>query len=166
MPKRKTKFHKIIIHPNRYLIWALVSALFVAIGLVAYIYIGNVNQDTDLTISPDVTFWHTYKDAALTFRYPGEWFVDPGEGYIGFGPKDRDVFLVYSYTGADAAYSSYLNSDNVEPIIIDGKDGIRVRDSFATNEHIAFVKNLGKLYEFRGSTGAFDKILSTVRFSN
>ena len=164
MTKRKRNLHKIVIHPNRYLIWALVFTFIVAFGLVAYISIGNINQDSELGLNQDLRFWHSYKDEFMTFRYPAEWLADPGPGYIGFGSKDTDVFIIYSYTSSDPAYENYLKLSGVKQITIGGKSGIEVADYTKDRQRIAFVKDGNRLYEFRGTTGLFDKILRTVHF--
>jgi hypothetical protein len=166
MAKRKTKFHRTVLHPNRYLIWAIVSMFLVAGSLVSYIYIGNINVDTELAINQNIEFWHTYRDQYITFRYPAEWLIDPGTNFVGFGPKDVDSFLIYSYSSAsDPAYQSYLKSSKTRPITIDGREGIRVVDGAVNSyQRIAFVKNGTRLYELRGTTPLFDQIVGTIRF--
>ncbi len=167
MAKRKTKFHKIVIHPNRFLVWAVVIALLVTGMLVSYIYIGNLKVDSELAVNTDVHYWHTYRDANVTFRYPAEWLIDPGTGYVGFGPKNQDSFLIFSYPAAnDPAYTNYLKSANVRQITIDGKPAIRVIDNSSGKnfQRIAFVKNGKRLYELRGTTDLFDQILRTIHF--
>jgi hypothetical protein len=165
MAKKRKGFHRIIIHPNRYLIWALAIMLIVAAALVSYIYITNINFDRDLSSGTDLKYWHTYKDVDMTLRYPADWLIDAGTGYIGFGTSNSDVFLVYSYSPPnDPAYDSYSKLANVQKITVDGLAGIRVPDQKNPNQRIVFVKTSKKLYEFRGSTGLFDQILNTVHF--
>lgn len=165
MPKKKRRLHSVQLHANRYLIWAIAACLIVAASLVAYIYISNIETD-NLLIYQNVPFWHTYKDANMSFRYPAEWLIDPGDGYIGFGPKNQDLFLVYSYSPPnDPAYDSYKKLASAKPITVDGKEGIKIVDSTGQlTQKIAFVKTPKRLYEFRGTTLVFDQIISTVRF--
>lgn len=165
MAKKRRKFHKIVIHPNRYLIWACAVALIVAAALVAYIYIGNIVADTQLANGTQTDYWHTYKDANFSMRYPADWLIDPGSNYVGFGDKTQDVFIVYKYTPPnDAAYDSYAKLPTSAHISVDGYLGIRVQDNH-NNERIAFVKTPKILYEFRGTTLEFDRILKTVKFA-
>jgi hypothetical protein len=160
----KRKFHTKVIHPNRYLIWALVVMVIVAGLLVSYASLTQFDIDSNI-VNPNTDFWHTYKNGALSFRYPAQWLIDPGSGYVGFGPKDQDEFLVYTYSPPnDAAYQSYLTRTDAKQIMVDQLPGIRVTDLSGRGEQIAFVKTAKYLYEFRGHT-LFDKILNTVRIS-
>jgi len=164
MAKKRRRLHKIVIHPNRYLIWACAIALIVAAALVSYIYIGNIILDTQLTPETSSDYWHTYKDADFSMRYPADWLIDPGSNYVGFGDKMQDKFIVYKYSPPnDPAYESYSKLSNSAHITVDGYLGIRVQDN-RTSERIAFVKTGKILYEFRGTTTDFDNVLKTVKF--
>lgn len=164
MAKRKRKFHKIVIHPNRYLVWAVAVMLIVAASLTSYIYISSLGFD-DLLNQPDVNYWHTYKTSEFSMRYPADWLIDSGIDYVGFGDKQSDKFLVYTYNPPnDPAYEAYAKLPSARHINIDGVLGIRVTDPNSTGSRIAFVKTSDTLYEFRGQTKYFDNIMDTVRF--
>jgi hypothetical protein len=151
------------IHPNRYLIWACAIALIVAAGLVSYIYIGNIYADIDTATQTDISFWHTYRDANVTLRYPGEWLVDVGPNYVGFGPKNDDRFIFYTYTPAnDPAYDSYAKLSTTEKVTVSGIQGIRIPSEKKSHQRIVFVKTTKHLYEFRGTGSQFDQIIQTV----
>lgn len=165
MAKRK-KLHKIVIHPNRYLIWACAVAIIVAAGLVSYSYISGISIVNQLGPESDTTYWHTYKDANLSLRYPADWLVDPGPSYVGFGTKLNDHFLVYTYSSTDdPAYNAYAQMASSRHINVDGVLGFRVNDPSNPNQRIAFVKTSKKLYEFRGDNIFFDQILDSVKFT-
>jgi hypothetical protein len=162
MAKRK-KFHKIKIHPNRYLIWSAAITFIVAASLVSYIKITGITFDAQ-NITADATYWHTYKDANISMRYPAEWLVDVGTNFVGFGNKSDDLFLVYTYSPPDdAAYDAYSKLPSSTHVNIDGVMGFRVQDTKSSSQRIAFVKTSKRLYEFRGSAVYFDKILDTVK---
>ncbi|MBX4204704.1 MAG: hypothetical protein KW788_00775 [Candidatus Doudnabacteria bacterium] len=165
MAKKRKKFHKIVIHPNRYLLWAVAVMVITAAALVSYIYVTNITTDLSLRQETNMAYWHSYKDANLSLRYPADWLVDVGTGYIGFGPKNDDAFLVYSYSPPnDPAYDSYSKLAATRAIMVDGLVGIRVPTDPNTSQKIAFVKTSKRLYEFRGTTNQFDAVLNSVRF--
>jgi hypothetical protein len=160
---RRKKFHKIKIHPNRYLIWSAAITFIVAAALVSYIQVSGISLDAQLSYS-DTAYWHTYKDANISIRYPAEWVIDPGTNSVGFGNKTEDLFLVYTYSPPDdAAYDAYAKLPTSKHINVDGVMGFRVQDTKNSSQRIAFVKTSKRLYEFRGSSLYFDKILETVK---
>ncbi|HEX5429638.1 MAG TPA: hypothetical protein VFX17_00985 [Patescibacteria group bacterium] len=164
MPKRK-KIHKIVIHPNRYLIWALCIALMATIALVAYIRISTIlDTQTSVDQGPN-TQWLNFQDANLSLRYPSSWLVEEDLTSVSFGTSNQDLFLVSVQTPPDAsAYASFAKTSGVEPVTVDGISGILLPKDDTTGEQIAFAKTSQSLFEFRGSTPLFSQILATVKF--
>src|SRR3989344_1733447 len=89
MAKRKLyHLHKIKIHHNRWLIWALAYALIVALALISYIKISdlNISSEADSVFSS----FHSYSDSRLGFgvRYPADWAIEAEASSVTFLPPE------------------------------------------------------------------------------
>lgn len=83
------KLHKVKIHHNRWLIWAIAYVLFVTIALVGYLQVSDLNFDAQ-NAETNFQSWHNYTDARLGFtaRYPASWSIEADNSGITFVPSD------------------------------------------------------------------------------
>src|SRR4051812_23659376 len=94
MPKTKfRKLHKIKLHHNRWLIWAIAYILFVAVAVIGYLKVSNINIDAENSAENVFTAAHSYTSNNLQFalRYPSTWSIEADSATsISFLPNDTE----------------------------------------------------------------------------
>lgn len=177
MAKNKYKLthvHKIKIHYNRWLIWAIAYLLFIFVSLLGYIQVSDLNLETEQILA-ESTFksWHPYRNQELGFslRYPASWSIEPdSESGIDFVPE------VLSQSGVNVAVyepSDYnairraLKIESESPIVVDGVKGTEITSILAddeVHETMVVVENKGSLYVLRGPRPVVRQFVQTFNF--
>ena len=166
--------HKIKIHHNRWLIWALSYAIFITIALVGFIQVTNVGFEDQIAAENEFMAWRSYRDQRLGFavNYPGDWSIEVGSSAsVNFAPIDRP---------ADGVIVAKLNSHNEDEIrasmqivgeksvTIEGFSGSMITNDIGdgTYKVAVLVKKNSNLYVINGDPGFVEKFLVTFRFIN
>jgi hypothetical protein len=167
------RLHKIKVHPNRWLIWAIAYVLFVTIAMVGYI---KITDEAVVTPQPEQVFisWHTYSNPTLGFalRYPANWSVESSQvGSVSFGPADSSKsgieVDVYKPNAEKIARNSLKIVDQT-PITVDGVAAVEITNNLGKNqtETVVLVNNKVHVYLIRGSKADVEKVLLTFSFIN
>src|SRR3989344_3876945 len=97
-----SQLHKVKVHYNRWLIWAIAYLCFIFVALLGYIQVSSVSLEAEeLTAESSFQPWRSYKNEALGFslRYPTDWSIEAAsETSVDFVPA----------TGLERAFRSQL----------------------------------------------------------
>ncbi len=170
MAKRKLHhLHKIKIHHNRWLIWAISYTLIVTIALVAYVKISELWLDSEAenVYAPQ----HSYTDQRLGFalRYPADWSIEAASTSVIFMPTEGDddgVTVSAVVGGSDIAVRKSLKISAETTVSVGGVTGIKIANDLGMDhtETVILAHHNGKLYIIRGSEVLVQKILPTFHF--
>ena len=174
MPKKNplTRLHKIKIHKNRWLIWAIAYLVMVAIAMVGYLKVSDLNFQTAFPPYDNLVSWRPYTDMRLGFsvRYPKDWGIEAdSQSTISFLPANTNqegvAISVYSLS-AEANVRKSLNIVSEKIITVDKATGSIITNNLGKNltESVALVKNNGKLFVISGPDNSVQKFLLTFRF--
>lgn len=160
------------IHKNRYLVWAVATAVVTCLALLGYIMVSEVYFEQQVVFQKNQAVWQTYRNTkqGFSFRIPPTWALEAGDNTIILnGPGfDEAVSVGVDSLAAEQIIRKTLQIVNEEKIIIAGKDAVKIKNKIGQNatETIVFAKNLGRLYVIRGISSSFDTIVSTFKFLN
>jgi hypothetical protein len=171
MAKTKAKkFHKIKIHPNRYLIWAIAYLLFVSIAMLGYLKIVNLgleNEGSESVFEP----MHSYSDARLGFalRYPADWSIEASSSSISFLPSktsDEGVTVSITAPSAEVAIRNELEISKETNIMVKENSASKIVNNLGSGhtETVVIIPHNQKLYVVRGSTSLVERIMETFYF--
>jgi hypothetical protein len=172
MAKRKLHhLHKIKVHHNRWLIWAVAYVLFVTIAIVGYLKVSDLNLDAESQNTYQPT--HVYNDKRLGFalRYPADWSIEASSNTsITFLPNDlMDEGVVVSMVPptAETAIRKALTVVYEVPVTVGDISGTNIISDLGDDhtESVVLIKYNSKLYVIRGSENYVNKILLTFHFN-
>jgi len=173
MPKRKSKFHQIIVHHNRWLIWAVAYTLMVTIALVGYIKVSDIQMESDLTAENTFTPAHSYTNQFLGFslRYPSNWAIEADNNSVTFAPTssaDLGVSVTVTAVADEKALRKSLTISTEKTISVDNVTGIEITNNLSEGhlEAVVLVRHNNKLYVIRGTENFVDQLLLTFNFLN
>jgi hypothetical protein len=178
MAKNKYKLsqiHKIKVHHNRWLAWAIAYLLFVAVALVGYIKVSDVNFETDQIQAESAFYpWRGYTNHALGFslRYPSDWSIEAeSDASLSFVPTDLSksgVNVAVFNTTEEKSLRKGLSIDSEKKITVDGVVGAEITNEPAQGsaETVVLVTNEKKLYVIRGERSAVMSFLQTFKFAS
>ena len=170
MAKTKSyKFHNIKIHDNRWLIWAIAYLLFVAIAMLGYLKIANIDlESSENSYSP----MHSYIDARLGFglRYPADWSIEASNSSIAFLPaqtSDAGVTVIVTTPDAEKSIRKALNIIKEITTTLDNTPASKLINDLGDghSETVVIAPYNRKLYVVRGSGNLVEKLLQTFYFS-
>ncbi len=171
MAKRKLHhLHKIKVHHNRWLIWAISYAVIVAIALVGYVKISDLNLETESQSVFEA--WHSYKDPKLGFglRYPANWSMEADSATsINFLPSelsDSGVSVSVVPSSLETSIRRSLKIVKESPVTLDNITATKITNDLgnAHSETVILGKNDNQLYVIRGSENQVRKIIETFYF--
>jgi hypothetical protein len=165
------RLHKVKVHRNRWLIWALVYALIVTIVLVWYITLTNVNYEEEPAVS-QFQVWHTYSNKPLGFslRYPSTWAVESERSsvfhFVPNDSRDEGVSITVGKPSDENAFRKILHIQNETPTTLDNVPAREIINYIGANntETIIIATHQNKLYILRGSDDLLRKLLLTFNF--
>ena len=170
MAKRKFKLHKIRVHHNRWLIWAVAYSIMVAIALVGYIKVSNVKLES-LVADNNFSAWRPYTNKTLgfTLRYPTNWAVEVDKNSVVFSPTnntDDGVTIVVASTSSEKSLRKTLKIKSETKITVDGSAAAKIMNDIGGGhvEEVVLVTHAGKLYIIRGTTNLVESALQTFNF--
>lgn len=163
---------KKVIHPNRYLFWAVAAVVILGAALAAYIYITNYSFERQFVFE-QVSAKRTYSDASngFSFRYPAKWVLEKdNSGNVIFeNPSDASESITLSVRAISdeqqirSTFKVISEEDSARP------NGVRMAIISArpTGGGAAFkaalVKVNGKLFYFYGQSSLFEQIINTFQ---
>ncbi len=170
--KHFKRLHKVRVHENRWLMWAISLSIIMFIGLIGYINISSYKFDTDMA-DPAYLSRHgsVYKDAQRGFllNHPRSWgveaeapniinFIDP----YNFG-KSITVGL---YAPADeAALRKSFVVEKETKVTLSGVDTVQLQVvAGIEKKKVILVEHLGTLYMISGNSEWFGGIVRTFVF--
>ncbi len=177
MAKRKYPIHhlhRIKIHHNRWLIWAIAYAVMVTIAIVGYVKFTDLKYDSELIAENAYQSWHSYDNDRLGFslRYPGDWSIEANsDSSVSFTPSDSEDLGVTISAVSPSSENSVrkgLDISSEKSVVVGGVPGVKIRNDLGERhyENVVLVKNAGRLYVIRGTTSLVDRILQTIKFEN
>ena len=175
MSKSKIKLynlHKLKIHHNRWLIWAIVYVILVCIALVGFIKVSDINFDTQLTAENNFMPWHMYNDKAMGFslKYPNNWSIEANSAtsisFIPVNSEDLGVTVATSPLSAEKALRKSLKISSETSIRVDGVSANEISNDLQQghNETVVLVNHNKMLYVIRGTKNLVDELLQTFNF--
>ena len=165
--------HKIKIHPNRWLIWAIAYALIIAIGMIGYIRVTDVTFESQIGAENEFQPWRSYADQRLGFvqRYPADWSIEASnKSTIGFIPaktSSEGVSISVETPVAEKDIRRALDIIDEKIVMVDGKKGKELTSDLGHGafETVILVTNNNKLFVIRGDERYVHEFLLTFRFT-
>lgn len=175
MAKKKYKLHqlhKIKVHHNRWLIWAIAYVVIVTIAVLGYIKVTNVNFETDLLAETQYLSSNTYTNKVLGFslRYPGAWSIEAENSEtLRFQPTDgpKEGFTIQvTKPSAETAIRRSIDEISEERVVLDGNRAVKIIGDLGAGSSETIVMSIykEKLYVLRGDNNEVNKLLVTFRF--
>ncbi|MBX4187753.1 MAG: hypothetical protein KW793_01295 [Candidatus Doudnabacteria bacterium] len=174
MAKRKTNWseiHKIKIHDNRMLAWAIALAILACASLIGYIQVSQVHFENQMAeYINSTTTWHTFTHkAGFSFKYPRNWGIESeGASSISFvSPTNADeYFSVTIYPASDEkTVAASLFQTKQATVKVGGINAVKISQERTQAESVVMVKDSGNLIILRGKGVYFDRIVDTFKFS-
>jgi len=169
--KRNWKhIHKVRVHENRWLLWAVASTIIAASALIAYIQVSNVHFETQVGFNdPIVNSWTSFSNRVYgyTLRYPKSWAIeaDSASGMSFVSPVDaNEYFSVTVYpVSAERDVRTTLSSIDEEATVVAGMGAERLTLRNNRAENVILLKVDDDLFVLRGKSAAFDKIVESFK---
>jgi hypothetical protein len=157
------------IHKNRWLIWAVAYMLIVALGLVGYIAVSEIDFEREVVPYQNSETWRSYRDGRLAFslRFPQDWGIEAQQNSVIFdGPNwGEEISVSVGKISDETLLRQSLKIIKEEKIKIDGVSAVKLTNSLGqgADESVVLAKHNNKLYIIRGSN-SFNRIFSTFNF--
>src|SRR6185503_5474273 len=163
------KFHKIKIHPNRWLMWVIAYVIFVAIAMVGYLKVSDIDFDTQIGAENNYQSSHSYSDKNLGFsvRYPIDWSIEANSSsritFLPSDTSDNGVIVAVTTPTAEKSIRSALKIVDESNFMLDSQSAAKISNDlgFGHSETVVLVQNNHKLYVIRGSGALVEKLLSS-----
>lgn len=173
LKKHIKRLHKIQIHPNRWLVWAVAITFVSAVILVSYIKVTD-SQFEQMMADPSYLRMHGsyYKDNFLGFAalYPKNWGIEAdGRNIINFiDPYNFGDGITVSVFESDDEQSIRRSLDiaSENKVTIGGSDGVHIVANIESDstEDVFMVVNNDRLYVIRGNTHWIGYMVSSFIF--
>lgn len=175
MPKQKRKwpkFHKIKLHNNRWMIWAVIVMALSASMLLAYIEIVKTQFVEDVNYLKQVKNWRAYKDGAdnYEFLYPRNWvleFESSDNVFSLVNPDDvNEYFTITRYDVAEEKeLKQAIATVNEKTINLNGVNATQIVPDKRLSENLVLIKQGKFLYTLQAKGRDGNRILSMFKFS-
>lgn len=170
--KRIAKIHKVTIHPNRWLVWALLISALGCSGLIFYIAMDKNQTDIEMMqYAPVIRQAIKYSDSRLGFsiKHPASWDAEAGEAstvsFLDPGNYGQWVSITVSDRNTIKSLRASLDPFMEKTILLDGEQALySATGSRNSPEYIVSTVHLGRHYIIRGSGKMFDSVLATFKF--
>lgn len=179
MPKAKEKtkvnwrqLHKIKVHHNRWLIWAIAAAVFACAALVGYIKVTGITFDSQMFFGQTTSSnWATFRHNSIGYslKYPRTWGVEADdESTLSFvNPADPNEYFsvsVYPISAEKTVKNSLFNTKQQE-VVVSGHEGLMISQDKSQAENVIMVKDDNDLYVLRGRGAYFNRIVDSFRWT-
>jgi len=164
------RLHKIKVHHNRWLIWAIAYCLIIAIGLLGYIKISQYKEP----VVADNQFlpWHKYisKAGHYSVRYPFDWAVEADDAtqtsFVPTNSSDAGVSIAVLDPTAEKSLRKTLKIASESRTNLDGDDSALINNSLGNGHLETIIMSLHnhRLYVIRGTDGLVKQLSMTFNF--
>lgn len=166
------RLHKIKIYPNRWLIWAIAYALIVAVAMVGYIKVSEINFETAQIAENQFQPWHSYINHSLGFslRYPADWSIEATNSsavtFIPSNSTDAGVTVAVAKPSAQKALQKSLKILSKTSTILDGQPATKILNDLGSNHSETVILTVvnKQLYVVRGTNSLVAKLMLTFNF--
>lgn len=166
------RLHRIKVHHNRWLIWAIAYSVIVAIAIIGYISVSEVNFESQIIAENNFHSWHTYKNFPLGFsvRYPADWAIEADDNTtVDFVPNsnsDQGVTIAVTAPASEKAIRKSLKILREASIMLDGQPAQKITNDLGRghSETVILAAHMSKLYVLRGSDSLVRQLQLTFRF--
>ncbi|HTL39725.1 MAG TPA: hypothetical protein VL306_02850 [Methylomirabilota bacterium] len=153
-----SNLHKIKVHKNRWLIWAIAYVVMVTIAVVGYLKVSDINFETQFGQNAAGVSWRSYSDTRLGFsvRYPKNWGIESSsQSSVSFMPADskQEGVLISEYPlSAEPAVRKSLKITSEKPITVDQVQGSIITNNLGqgVSETVVMLKKNNLLYTIAG----------------
>lgn len=163
------KLHKIKIHKNRWLAWAIAYAVIVVIGVVGYIQVSEVNFETQMAAESQFQPWRSFQNSALGFsiRYPADWSVNAlGTTTTAFSnPANSSSSMTVAVLNpsAETQIRKSLKHPQDMRMLLDNQRAVKIQSD---SETVILALYKSRLYVLSSSSASLlDKFALTFRFT-
>ena len=171
MAKTKSKkFHKIRVHHNRWLIWAIAYLVFVAIAMVGYVKISDISIDSE-SASLNSIWAHTFTDSKHGFvvKYPANWSIESNMDSMTFLPSDSSdngVTVSVLEPAAEKSIRKSLVITYETKTTVDSSTASKIVNDLGSGvgETVVLINHNQQLFVIRGSNNFVEKFLTTFHF--
>ena len=175
MAKRKYKLHqlhKIKVHHNRWLIWAIAYVVIVSIAVLGYIKVSDVNFESGLFAETQYKPFSTYTNNTLGFslRYPSTWSIEAEDSEtVSFSPasSSKEGFSVRVTKPAnEVAIRKGIDKLDEMRVVLDGNRAVKLVNDLGNGVSETVIMSIykEKLYVLRGDNDEVNKLLLSFRF--
>src|SRR3989344_1485916 len=162
------RLHKIKVHPNRWLGWAIAYAVFVAMTMVGYIQVSEINFESQIAENQFFP-WHSYLNSHLGFglRYPADWSIESvNASEVNFIPSlssDDGVSIQVTTLAAEKTIRKNLKVLSEAPTLLDNHTATKITNDlgWGHSETVITAPYKNKLYVIRGSDVLVQKLQLT-----
>ena len=168
------RLHKIKIHKNRWLIWALAYAVIVTIAVVGYIKVSDINFVNQDILNKVLITSRSYTDHRLGFgvRYPSDLGIESSNpSTVIFWstdskPEGVSVTVSVNPTSAEKAIRKSLKIVSETRTTVDGISAALITSTIApgATESVVLVRANNQLYEIAGNPPLVQRFLVTFHF--
>jgi hypothetical protein len=170
--KQTLQFHKIKIHYNRWLIWAIVYVILVAIALVGYIKISDINIDSENTAATQFQSFHRFTDQKLGFytNLPFDWSIETVDANnINFAPvnnSDEGVSVFVLSPSAENSLRKTLTIKSESASKLDASPAETITNDLGSGhtETVILATHNLQLYVIRGTSDLVQKFALIFHF--
>jgi hypothetical protein len=172
MAKTKLRhLHKIKVHHNRWLVWAIAYAVIVAIAVFGYIEVSDITFENQI-VDREFVNLRNYTDNRLGFtvRYPASWGIEASsESSVIFLPiqiEDEGVQVSVRPLSVESDLREALDIVSESRSEVDGITATEITYSVGSTalETTVLVRHNDQLYSITGSKKLVNKFLTTFRF--
>lgn len=166
------RLHKIKIHPNRWLAWAICYALIMAIAMVGYIQVSEINFETGLMPENHFVPWRAFtnKQFFYSLRYPADWSIEAQDKstilFVPSNSTDEGVSLAVLKPSAETAIRNSIKNIGESRIVLDNYRAVKISNDLGQGHFETVVMSLrhGRLYVLRGTDAQVQKLILTFNF--
>jgi hypothetical protein len=174
MPKKSKRnwkhIHKIKVHHNRWLMWAISAAIIVAAALIAYIQVSNIYFESNIFGQPVTGSWTNFTNRVYGYslKYPKNWAIEAetasSMSFESVSDPNESVSVTI-YPGAnekDLRAALFTTKETATEVA--GLKAVKVSRNKNQAESVVMFKAGAELYVIRGQSSSFDKIVESFRF--
>lgn len=165
------RLHKIKVHHNRWLAWAVAYSVIIAIALTGYIVVSEVNFETQ-TAENNYYPSHIYQDTRLGFSvlYPADWSIEADDNstisFVPMNDSDQGVSVQVTGTQFEKTIRNSLDILKETGIKLDNKPAVKITNDLGRgySESIILATHNNKLYVVRGTDSLVQRLTSAFHF--
>lgn len=167
-----TRLHKIKVHKNRWLAWAIAYAVIIAIVLIGYIKVSDINFETQNTDIIQSQALHNFRDQQLGFlvKYPGDWSIEANNNssvtFVPVNSLDAGVSVSVMKSTDEKVFRKTLKISSETSVMLDGNPASRIVNKLVagSNETVILCVYKNQLYILRWTDSLVQKLATNFQF--